>query len=358
MKNQTKQSGITLISLIITIIIMLILVGVTVSISINGGLFSISKDATSRTQIAKEKEQIMAGYSAYQMASVQGEEANLEVAGATVAGNEDSGWIITFNETGNKYNLYADGKIEKIEDEVIEDEANYILKWNCGYNENASGSSTSSVVGFLVKNDDNDEYTLIFKGKGKMDSAVRWNINNISCAWTRGDSESAEIENYKSKITKVIISEGITELSDDDLIFYHCDNISEIEFAKSVIIKRRRSVSFAQKWLESQRKINPLVIVNNSLVDGYNCSNTVTIPNNINIICDEAFSYNKKITNIETEDNVEIIGDSAFEQCTALKTFYYSKNLKHIGKRAFNMCTSLENIDLPEGLETIGQLRI
>ena len=53
MKN---KKGITLIALIITIIVMLILVGVTVTVSINGGLFNTAKDAANNTQEARNAE--------------------------------------------------------------------------------------------------------------------------------------------------------------------------------------------------------------------------------------------------------------------------------------------------------------
>ena len=53
------QKGITLIALVITIIVMLILVGVTISVSLNGGLFTTAKQAEDETQIAQEKEQLL-----------------------------------------------------------------------------------------------------------------------------------------------------------------------------------------------------------------------------------------------------------------------------------------------------------
>ena len=54
-----KQKGITLIALIITIIVMLILVGVSVTVTLNGGLFNTAKKAESETQISQEKEQLL-----------------------------------------------------------------------------------------------------------------------------------------------------------------------------------------------------------------------------------------------------------------------------------------------------------
>ena len=61
--NQLKQKrGITLIALVITIIVMLILAGVSISISVNGGLFDYAKRAGEETEIAKEMEAINLEY--------------------------------------------------------------------------------------------------------------------------------------------------------------------------------------------------------------------------------------------------------------------------------------------------------
>jgi len=51
-----KQNGITLIALVITIIVMLILVGVSVTVALNGGLFTIAKDAANETKIKRDEE--------------------------------------------------------------------------------------------------------------------------------------------------------------------------------------------------------------------------------------------------------------------------------------------------------------
>ena len=56
MQKLKKQRGITLIALIITVIVMLILVGVTISASLNGGLFTRAKEAANEQTIATEKD--------------------------------------------------------------------------------------------------------------------------------------------------------------------------------------------------------------------------------------------------------------------------------------------------------------
>ena len=50
------QKGITLVALVITIIVMLILVGVTISVAMNGGLFTKADDAAENTRKAQISE--------------------------------------------------------------------------------------------------------------------------------------------------------------------------------------------------------------------------------------------------------------------------------------------------------------
>ena len=58
-QNRTSQKGITLIALVITIAIMLILAGVTIRVSLKGGLFGKANEATSQMQIEAEKEDLL-----------------------------------------------------------------------------------------------------------------------------------------------------------------------------------------------------------------------------------------------------------------------------------------------------------
>ena len=59
-KDLKTNKGITLIALVITIIVMLILVGVTISMAVNGGLFSQAGEATGKTKNAINAEQELA----------------------------------------------------------------------------------------------------------------------------------------------------------------------------------------------------------------------------------------------------------------------------------------------------------
>ena len=79
-----NHRGITLIALVITIIVMLILVGVSVTVALNGGLFSTAQGAARDTEAEKEKE----------LALSNGDIIDKYLSG-TAGGNGGSGGTIT-----------------------------------------------------------------------------------------------------------------------------------------------------------------------------------------------------------------------------------------------------------------------
>ena len=123
-----KQNGITLIALIITIIIMLILVGVTVSVSLNGGLFSKAKEAGDKTVIESEKEILTNLALGALNNNAEVEFSELDKAIAKNGTFEGTNGTYTSNKTGNTYQVYANGTIvNKEPDYVPEDLLDYLL---------------------------------------------------------------------------------------------------------------------------------------------------------------------------------------------------------------------------------------
>ena len=60
------------------------------------------------------------------------------------------------------------------------------------------------------------------------------------------------------------------------------------------------------------------------------------------------------IEEIILPENIEIIGDEAFEVCESLQEIKLPKELKTIGYYAFANCKRLKEINLPNGLKEIG----
>lgn len=81
-----------------------------------------------------------------------------------------------------------------------------------------------------------------------------------------------------------------------DEAFKVCMNLSEIKFGDE--IKKIGYRAFANtKWLELQRKENPLVIVGDILIDAYKCKGNLVLPDKISSVSEGAFNGNSKITN-------------------------------------------------------------
>ena len=114
MKRFTNENGITLIALIITIIVMLILVAVTINYSLNGGLITKAKDASSQRQIAADREEL-------QLAIVAAMDYGTgEIVRSDLISSLSSGWNTSqsapytcTSPKGNIFTVSADGTIKE-----------------------------------------------------------------------------------------------------------------------------------------------------------------------------------------------------------------------------------------------------
>ena len=114
-----KQSGITLIALIITIIVMLILVGVTINVALNGGLFGSAEKAAIGTQIEAEREQLLSAVvTAYETETGTISKTKLESnLGADWNVEGDTAPYTVTSPKGNKYTVNENGTIDYTEKE-------------------------------------------------------------------------------------------------------------------------------------------------------------------------------------------------------------------------------------------------
>lgn len=121
-----NDRGITLVSLVVTIIIMLILAGVVITLALgNNGLIGNAKEAKKETIIAQEKEQIKISYASAVINKLEEEitESDLQIQLDTSVGENktkvtigmDENLIVKFVNTGHIYEI-IDGEVyEKIE---------------------------------------------------------------------------------------------------------------------------------------------------------------------------------------------------------------------------------------------------
>lgn len=115
-KKLKKNTGITMVALVITIIILLILAMVSIKIATDGGIIVKTKESTKEYKISSEKEAILLGYNNYLLAQKNGKNVTKpDIVGAKVEDMVDGEWQIKFIETNNEYSLSSDGStIESI----------------------------------------------------------------------------------------------------------------------------------------------------------------------------------------------------------------------------------------------------
>lgn len=81
---------------------------------------------------------------------------------------------------------------------------------------------------------------------------------------------------------------------------------------------------------------------------------SVTIPDSVTSIPDDAFAFCSQLTNISIPNSVTFIGISAFNSCTSLKSITLPSSLSTIQSSAFYNCGNLETIRIPVSVTFIG----
>lgn len=81
---------------------------------------------------------------------------------------------------------------------------------------------------------------------------------------------------------------------------------------------------------------------------------SVTIPDSVTAIPDDAFSYCSNLTNISIPNSVTFIGFSAFNSCTSLKSITLPSSLSFISGALFLGCSQLTTIHIPVSVTSIG----
>ena len=192
--------------------------------------------------------------------------------------------------------LFSDGVVKESEEENIV----------------ASGTLNEGVyaVSWKLYEDGN----LIFSGNGSINGYSKYNA-----PWYQ----------YRQKINRIIIEDGIKEIGHGD--FYGCNNVNEVIIGKSV-----RNIEF-----DAFRE----------------CINLkrVTFSDSLKQICDSAFRNCSSLVSIEIPESVITIQNYAFSGCKNLSKVELHEGLTSLGENAFNDCSSLEKIKIPNGVHGLSK---
>lgn len=359
-KTKKTNNGITLIPLVITIVIMLILGAVTVSMTVNGGLFEYSGKAVDETQNAIDYEQKLA-------------------KGRIKKGGK---WYASMND-------YLKNKPMGI---TIENKLNIGISAN--YDVTTSTPATERIIanlsgidGTVTYESDNEDVavvddtgliTAIKKGTSKIKAKVRYDgeifedecsVNVVECSevWIGPGNRNqigytSETSNlvipkifynesngrwYKSiaidmsafadqtNLTKVTVPNGVTTVA--TYAFLNCTNLKKVNLPESLT-----TLGGCVFW----------GCTNLTSVGPIGSGASVEIPSGIAEIPGAVFRDCDGLTSVSIPEGVVTVAD-AFRSCDALETVTLPASLRSTDN-TFNWCSALKEVVIPNGLETLG----
>ena len=178
---------------------------------------------------------------------------------------------------------------------------------------------------------------------------------------------------FSEEITKVVIEEGVTYISNDAFsecyrlasvelpesltsigyrAFYACEALKEITIPDSVTDLGRCALQFC-KALESVKLPAGINSIEYALFEGCSGLKTVTIPENVTKIDSYAFYRCRALTGVGIPEGVVEIEANAFSECTALTAIEIPDSVTILGSGVFGGCTKLESVKLPANIKKI-----
>ena len=164
-------------------------------------------------------------------------------------------------------------------------------------------------------------------------------------------------------ITSVTIPDSVTEIGAN--AFAGCTNLTSVNYIGDWSKLTIQSGNPAVEDAANAQLFDFKFILNNTavIVTNYKYKGTaadVTIPSRYKgkpvTAIDHAAFHDSAVTSVTIPDSVTAIPDDAFTHCSQLTNISIPNSVTFIGFSAFNSCTSLKSITLPSSLSTIGNL--
>ena len=156
---------------------------------------------------------------------------------------------------------------------------------------------------------------------------------------------------HKCRLKEIKLFEGLQEIGKH--CFSFCVPLNKIEMPKSVTMIGGHAFYFTA-WMLEQQKKNPLVVVNNILIDGEKAKGNIRIPYDVSKIASYAFYDNFDMESVLITRNVQEIGYMAFSGCVKLKTVDIEEGVETIRHSAFANSRALSLVNIPSSVTHIG----
>lgn len=156
--------------------------------------------------------------------------------------------------------------------------------------------------------------------------------------------------NYKGDWSKLTIQSGNPAVQDaaNEQLFYF-----KFTPDNTAVIVTRYKGTAADVTIPSRYKDKPVTMIDHAAFHD-SAVTSVTIPDSVTSIPDDAFAFCSQLTNISIPNSVTFIGFAAFNSCTSLKSITLPSSLSTIQSSAFYNCGNLETIRIPVSVTFIG----
>ncbi len=352
-KNISSQKGITLISLVITIIVLIILAGISIRLVLGeDGIVHKVQQAALKTEMATLYEdlqqKVLTQYVEYQTNQGSNDYLNFLITEGYVAEEpvEENAYVVTVETVLGRNLKSGNGTYPK---DV------YVIKVEDAVQEGA----IQEVASIASLNNDSNNF---YKASTQVAAENSNGKKNLSLYYY----DENGTDNYVGILatTSETVNTEISSLPSD---FWEITEDGAISI-NSKYKKSTTRYTYGQQILdENEESITQIVIpsqVNNILVksissrtfEGCSYLTNITIPNNITTIGSYAFYDCYALTNITIPDSVITIGDYAFTNCLKLTNITIPDNVTTIGNYAFSNCSSLTTVTIPKSVTRIGNL--
>lgn len=157
---------------------------------------------------------------------------------------------------------------------------------------------------------------------------------------------------FNHRLRKVILPETVTTLYPSAFSGRGNENIQEFIFTDSLV--NIGHFAFGRNKWTAQFDGKPMII-NNQLLSYDTTESTVTVPDGVVKICDEAFKDNDKLRKVILPDSIKSLGVEAFSRCKNLTSINLPEGIERLEKGCFYDCKKLANVTIPDSVVYIGR---